>query len=177
MIDCSGAFLFACSSLCGPDTAVGVFRWVIEWYGQSLDRAYVGLWGWESWSLRRLASRWCVAVGLGAGRRDGEGASNPCLETLSLLSFAERSYEAFALATSPAYRSDYPCHRHGSYDVNNTNVTQSTQMHSAIYASPCFCCTTSHHRDYAGNMAETLPSSMMGKMRAFLWNRIMLVVT
>ena len=124
MIDCLGAFLFACSSLCGPDTAVGVFRWVVEWYGQSLDRAYVGLWGWESWSLRRLASRWCVAVGLGAGRRDGEGASNPCLETLSLLSFAERSYEAFALATSPAYRSDYPCYRHGSYDINDTKVTQ-----------------------------------------------------
>ena len=58
-------------------------------------------------------------------REGGTGkARRTLVETLSLLPFAERSYEAFALATSPAYRSDYPCYRHGSYDINNTKVTQ-----------------------------------------------------
>jgi hypothetical protein len=122
------------------------------------------------WTKSRPGSCWTMGLGVvvspasgvgGAwpldwvregGTKDGEGASNPCRNSPSL-SFAERSYEAFALATSPACRDQITSviGRQPNTGVTITkSPTPSTQMHDAIQATPCFCCTKIHHRDYAG---------------------------
>jgi hypothetical protein len=138
---------------------VGVFRrW---WYGQSLDRAVVGLWGWESWSLRRLASavvrgRWIWCGKSGRGRR---------IEPLSKLSLSPLLRDLTKLSPWPRLlhkRSDYQCHwslsRCGSYDNNNTkvSVTPSTQMQMHIQATPPLAARKSTIATMqAGNMAAT----------------------
>jgi len=110
-----------------------------------------GLWGWESWSLWRLAS---VVRGRWKEGGTGKPLSNPCRNPPSL-PFAERPKTKL---------SPWPRLLHKTYitvvigrrpDTGTTITTAMSSHHPRRSKTPpkplpCFCCTTSHYRDYAG---------------------------
>jgi hypothetical protein len=171
MIDCLGAFLFACSSLCGPDTAVGVFRWVVEWYGQSLDRA-----SWMDYGAgsRGLSGVWRLG---GAWPLDWvrEGGTGKAPRTLVL-----KLSPSSPLLRDLTKLSPWPrlLHTDQITRVIDTGVTISiipkshrcTTLFKQLHAFAARHLTIATMQTIP--MAQTLPSSMMGKMRAFLCNRI-----